>query len=148
MGFFAFSRANQALPSAAEDLLTIIPASSRQFEIIEISLVGLGTASDAGEVQLARSTGGTTGGGALTARPLRFSQIVFGGTNFTTWTSQPTVTEILLDIGVNANGGAYRWIRVPGVNLIFVQGDTRDQASFRVNVSGPSVAFHTHVEEY
>ena len=148
MAFYSFSRSNVALPAITDDLLTIITATARMFEVTEVSLGGLGTASNAGELQVARSTGGATGGGALVGRPLRENSAVFGGTNFTTWSTQPTLGVVLLLIPVNANGGLYRWVRVPGVNVLFNDDDTEAQCSFRPSVTGPTVSFHTIVEEW
>jgi hypothetical protein len=147
-GFYSLSRSNVALPASTDDFLTIIPAASRQFELIETSLGGMATTSAAGELAAGRSSGGTTPGGAVTAQPLREKQAAAGFTNATTWAAQPTLGPILLRIPVNANGGLYRWVRVPGMNILFVAGDTNPQLSFRPASGTPTVSFHALVEEF
>lgn len=147
-GFYSLSRNNTALPASTNDFLTIIPASSRQFQLIEVSLAGMDTASAANSLQVARSTAGTTGGAAVTAQPLREKQAAAGFTNFTTWSVQPTLGPILLLIEVNANGGLYRWVRPPGMDLLFVAGDTNAQLSFRPITGTSLVSFHAIVEEF
>lgn len=147
-GFYSLSRSNTALPASTNDFLTILPATARTFRVIEISVGGMATASAANELQLARSSAGTTPGGAVTAQPLQEAQAAAGFTNATTWAAQPTIGPVLLRIPVNANGGLYRWVRPPGVDHVFVDGDTNEQASFRPAVGTSAVSFHTIVEEY
>jgi hypothetical protein len=146
-GFYSLSRASAAL-STTNDHLTIIPAASRTFDLIEVSIGGLGTASAANVLLTSRSSGGTGGGGAVTAQPLREAQAAFGGTNFTTWAMQPTLGPTLLRLPVNANGGIYRWVRPPGMVTTFIAGNTNPQLSFRSETGTSSISFHTIVEEF
>jgi hypothetical protein len=146
-GFFSLSRSNVAL-STTNDLVTVIPATARTFDLIEVSVGGMGTASAANELQAARSAGGNTPGGALTAQPLREAQAAAGFTNATTWTTQPTLGPVLLRLPVNANGGIYRWVRPPGQVITFIDSNTNEQLSFRSAVGTSNVSFHTIVEEF
>jgi len=146
-GFYSLSRSNVAL-STTNDHLTILPAATRTFDLIETSVGGMGTASAANELQVARSSGGTGGGGAVTAQPLREAQAAAGFTNFTTWAMQPTLGPVLLRLPVNANGGIYRWVRPPGQVITFIAGNTNPQLSFRSAVGTSSVSFHAIIEEF
>ena len=147
MGFYSLSRTNTAL-STTNDFLTVIPATTRTFDLIEVSLGGMGTASAANELQVARSTGGTTSGGAVTAQPLREAQAAAGFTNATTWTMQPTLGPVLLRLPCNANGGIYRWVRPPGQVITFVDGNTNEQLSLRSATGTSSISLHLILEEF
>jgi hypothetical protein len=146
-GFFSLSRSNVAL-STTNDFLTIIPATARTFDLIEVSVGGIGTASAANELQIARSSGGNTPGGAVTAQPLREAQAAAGFTNATTWTTQPTLGPVLLRLPVNANGGIYRWVRPPGQVITFIDSNTNEMLSARSAVGTSSVSVHIIVEEF
>lgn len=147
-GMFSFVR-DSVTPTAGSDLLTVIPATSRQFELIEASVGGMGTTSSANSVQIGRSQGGTTGGGALTPRPHREKQAAFAGTNFTTWAAQPTfLGDGLVLLPYNGNGGLYRWVRIPGDTIQFVDGDTDEQMSVRQKAGTAPVSMHVMVEEF
>lgn len=147
MGFYSLSRSNVAL-NTSNDLLTIIPASSRQVDLIEATVGGMGTASAANELGVHRSSGGTTPGGAVTAQPAREAQAAAGFTNATTWAAQPTLGPVLFRMPVNANGGILRKVRVPGQNWTFIAGNTNPQISFRSIVGTSNVTFETIVEEF
>lgn len=145
MGFYSLSRSNTALPASTNDFITIIGAAARTFRLIEASIGGMGTASAANELAIGRSTNGTTSGGAVTNVPLQVNQVAAGFTNATTWTTQPTLGNVLLRLPVNANGGLYRWVRPPTVDYVFL---TTDQASFRPATGTSTVSFHATVEEF
>ena len=123
MGYYSLSRSNTALPASTNDFLTVIGAASRTFRLIEVSIGGMGTASAANELAVARSTNGTTSGGAVTNVPLQVNQVASGFTNATTWTTQPTLGNVILRIPVNANGGLYRWVRPPTIDFVFLTTD-------------------------
>lgn len=101
---------NNITPTAGNDIMTIISAASRRIRLTEVTVSGRGTSSAAQQIEFGRSTGGTTGGGALT--PSKYDhqdQPAAVSTVDTTWSVQPTLdthTEIL---GFNALGGAFRW---------------------------------------
>lgn len=148
-GLYTLMRDNFTQPASTDDILTVIPASSRQFELVEISIGGMGTASAANSTAVLKSSGGTTGGGALTVRAHRQSQAAFAGTNFTTWSAQPSAdADACVLVPWNANGGLYRWVRIPGDNIIFIAGDTKPQMSIRGKTGTSSMSLHVMVEEF
>jgi hypothetical protein len=142
--YFALARSSFALSTAA-DALTIIGASNRRLYIVEISFSGLGTVSAANEVLVSRSTGGTTGGGAITAAKMFDNSAAAAFTNFTTWSAVPTLTGTgLLRLGVNANGGVYRWVARPGSEIELV---STEQVSIRPVSGSSNVGLHVLVCE-
>lgn len=110
-------------------MMTVIPASSRKIWLIEVSLCGMGSASAPNELGVYRSTAGTTGGGAITASKFCTDAPTAGSTVDTTWSVQPTLGQKVLALGVNANGGIYRWVARPGEEIEFRQAV--DQISLR-----------------
>lgn len=148
MGMYTLSRSNLALPVSTDDLLTIIPATNRSFDLIEASIGGMGTVSAAGELQVARSNGGVTPTVPVAHEPHREAQAAAALSSATTWGTQPTLGDVIARLTVNANGGVYRWIRLPGQIITFSDGDTDKNLSFRAAVGTPVVSFHTIVEEF
>lgn len=142
-GFFTLSRTNVAL-STTNDVLTIVGASARTLRLWEVAITGMGTASAANELQVARSTTGTTPSAGVTAVPTLTNQVAAGFTNATAWVAQPTLGNIFLRLGVNANGGVYRWVTPPA--MLFLTVGT-EQLSFRSAVGTSNVSFHVIVEE-
>lgn len=126
MATYTVSRDNAA-QSTASDFMTIIPATNHSLQIIEVSVCGMGTASAANSLGVYRSTGGATGGGAITPTPVgRISSSIppaSGTVVNTTWTTQPTLGGLLLALGVNSNGGIYRWVARPGEEILCVAAD-------------------------
>lgn len=104
MSTYYVTRASSAL-STTNDTLTIVGAANRTIKIKRITIGGLGTASASNVVQVARSTGGTTGGGAQTANPMTTGAGATACVVNTTWSAQPTLTSVLDRVPVNANGG-------------------------------------------
>lgn len=143
-GYYSVSRSNTALSTTA-DFLAVVGAVTHSFRIHEVSVGGMGTASAANELAVARSAGGNTAGGGITPSPLRPSQAAAGFTAATTWTTIPSVTAVLLRLPVNANGAIFRWVAKPGTELEFVG---TDQASYRPIVGSSNVTMHTLVEEF
>lgn len=142
-GFYSLSRSNVALSTTA-DSVTIICAASRRLRLVEVSIGGMGTASAANELSVARSTGGTTGSAALTAAPLLTDQAAAALSNFTAWVAQPTLGNVLLRLPVNANGGVYRWVARPGSEI---ELRNSEQLSLRSAVGTSNVSFFALVEE-
>lgn len=137
MATYTVTRSNFAL-STSSDAMTIIPATNHSLYIIEVSVGGMGTASAANELGVYRSTGGTTGGGAITPTPVgRISSTnppASGTVVNTTWSAQPTLGGLVVSLPVNANGGIYRWVARPGEEILAVASD---EISLRA-VSGSS----------
>jgi hypothetical protein len=144
MALFALTRSNFAL-NTANDSLTLIAAANRRLIIHEVSLVGLGTASAANEIVLSRSTGGTTPGGAITAEELEADGGAAAFTNATTWSAQPALSGTgILRLGVNANGGVYRWVSKSRTEIILRNSE---QVSIRSAVGTSNMGMHVIVEE-
>lgn len=144
MATYSFQVSNSALSTTA-DTMTIIPPSARRIKLIEVSVCGMGTASAANEVGVYRSTGGTTGGGAITAAKFSTDAPTAGSTVNTTWSAQPTLGTKVLALGINANGGIYRWVARPGEEIEFRQAV--DQCSIRSAVGTSAVSLFVVIEE-
>lgn len=106
---YKVNRASTALSTTA-DFFTIIAPSTASLIIRDITVTGGATASAYNEILVQRSTGGATGGGAITPAPTHPSFAAAGFTVNTTWGTQPTLTAnaVIDRIGVNANGGGVR----------------------------------------
>jgi hypothetical protein len=142
--YFALARSSFALSTAA-DALTLIGAAGRRLYVVEISVAGLGTVSAANDIAVQRSTGGTTGGGAITAAKMFDGSAAAAFTNFTTWSAVPTLTGTgLLRFGVNANGGIYRWVARPGEEI---ELNGTEQLSIRPISGSSNVNLHVVVCE-
>jgi hypothetical protein len=95
-------------------------------------------------VVMARSSSGTTGGGAITPGPNDPGSAAASFSAYTTWSAQPTLGQVLWRFGVNANGGASKRETPPGMSFFVPAGG---QISFR-SVSGTSnVVFSAQIEE-
>ncbi len=102
-------------PTAGNDILTVITAASRRARIVEVAVAGRGTSSAMQQIEVGRSTSGTTSGGNQT--PGKFDhtdQPAAVHTYATTWSVQPTLDAHSEVIGWNALGGANRWIPPKG----------------------------------
>lgn len=143
MPFYSFSASNVSL-NTSNDLITVIAGAAGRFKLHEVSLAGMGTVSAANEIAVARSSGGTTGGAAQTAIPLVTDSRSALSTNFTTWSVQPTLGNVILRLGVNANGGIYRWVAKPGEEP---EWRGSDQLSLRPSVGSSNISWHVVVEE-
>jgi len=142
--FYALARSSFAL-STVNDALTLIGASGRRLYVVEISLAGLGTVSAANEIGVFRSTAGTTGSAAVTVEEVITDTPAQGFTNFTAWSVQPTLTGSgILRLGVNANGGVYRWVARPGTEL---ELKSTEQLSIRGITGSSNLSMHVIVAE-
>jgi len=146
MGQYIVAR-DAVTPTGGQDVLTFISASSRRLRIKEISVVGRGSTSAAQQLQVGRSTGGTTGGGALTPDKFDHSdQAAAAMTVNTTWSAQPTLGAHYEVVGWNALGGPNRWVPPGGKGFEARNGE---QISIRAP-SGPTfqpVSISVVVEE-
>lgn len=100
--------------STTNDAVTLVAPSTRALKIWAIRLYGAGTASAFNEVAVARSSGGTTGGGGITPTPKSTLASASGISAFTTWSAQPTLGVVIERMGVNANGGIAAKVFPPG----------------------------------
>lgn len=106
-------------PTAGSDIITIVSPANRRARVVEVSVAGRGTTSAAQQVELARSTIGTSGGGALTPSKFEHSdQPAAASVVNTTWSVQPTIETHRIVMGFNALGGAFRWTAPQGKNAI------------------------------
>lgn len=109
MGIYTYSVSNTAM-NTSNDLMTLIAAANRRVQIVEVIVGGMGTTSAAGEVRVSRSTGGTTGGGALTGQKAHSDLPTAASTVNTTWSAQPSLSgDPIARIPVNQNGGLAIW---------------------------------------
>lgn len=147
MAVYTVSRSNVTL-NTSNDTMTIIGGASRRFRILEVSVSGMGATSAAAaalEVGVFLSTGGTTGGGALTPKKWDTNTANFSGTVNTTWAAQPTLSgDPYARIAFNAYGGIYRWVAPPNKELAFAG---TEQCSIRSVVGTASVTIHAVIEE-
>lgn len=110
---YTATRTSTAL-STTNDAMTIIAPGTRALKIWAIRIYGGLAASAYNEVLIARSTGGATGGGAITPTPKSTLSAAAGTTVNTTWTTQPTIGVTIERMGVNANGGIAAKVFPPG----------------------------------
>ena len=105
---FVIARDN-VLPTGGNDILTYISAASRRARVVSVKVGGRGSTSAAQQLQVGRSTGGTTPGGAITPNKYDHTdQPVAIGTTATTWAAQPTLDTNFEVLNFNAVGGADR----------------------------------------
>lgn len=116
MPLYTVTRTSTAL-STTNDLVTVIASSTKPLRVYIVDLKGMGTASAANEVLLSRSSGGTTGGGAITPSPVNVGSAAASFTVNTTWSVQPTIGVNLWRFGVNANGGIDKFVAIPGAEI-------------------------------
>jgi hypothetical protein len=94
-------------PTGGNDVVTIVSPANRRVRPVQIAITGNGTTSAAQRLLLARSTGGTTGGGAITPNKAdHIEQPTAAATVNTTWSGQPTIESNGVMLGWNALGGA------------------------------------------
>ena len=125
-------------PTAAQDCITVITAAGRRARLIEVQVTGQGTSSAAQRVLLARSTVGTTGGGAITPNKAEHTdQPAAASTVDTTWSVQPTIDANGVILGFNALGGINRWATQPGRPNGIIEARNGENISIRAP-SGPT----------
>jgi len=115
MALFSVTRTSSALSTSA-DTITIVASATKPLRILYVEASGMGTASAANEIVIARSSSGTTPGGAITASPLSGT----GSASFSAYTSYavaPTLGAVLHRLTVNANGGKDRFNPAPGLEI-------------------------------
>ncbi len=118
MGNRYIIKQNNVTPTAGNDIMTIVSATARRIRVVEVAVAGRGSSSAAQQIEVGRSTGGTTPGGTLT--PNKFDhtdQPAMASTVPTTWAAQPTIDTQTEVLGFNALGGANRWIPPKGAAI-------------------------------
>lgn len=108
MARYIYSRSNVAL-NTAQDLMTLIANANARCNLVEVIAGGMGTSGQANEIVISRSTGGSTGGGALTPQEGVADDPTAPLTVNTTWSTQPTLDSTTpYRIPFNNNGGVVR----------------------------------------
>lgn len=119
-----YSVVRSAALSTTADHMTFIAGSAAQIRILEIIFGGEATASAVNRIAVQRSTGGTTGGGAIT--PEKFNTRSPAATTVvdTTWAAQPTLSgNPALLKAINAFGGFVRWVAAPGEEIYLLNSE-------------------------
>lgn len=145
MPMYTVTRASAAL-STSSDLLTIVASATKPLRIYMVDFKGMGTSSAVNEVVMSRSTGGATGGNAVTPQPNSAGSGAASFQAFTTFsTTQPTLaTHPLWRFGVNANGAVDKFVALPGAEISVPVGG---QVSFRSTTGTSNVTLNVMVEE-
>lgn len=106
---------DQFVPTGGQDMITIVSASGRRVRLVALEIGGQGSSSAPQELRICRSTGGTTGGGAITPNKAEHSdQPAAVSTVNTTWSAQPAQDGNGPTVTWNALGGPNRWGTQPG----------------------------------
>lgn len=135
---------NNVTPNTANDLMTIIASANKAVRIKRIRVSGEATASTVMRTVIQRSTGGTTGGGALTPRPLSTTDPAAGSTVNTTWATQPTLSnDPIYNEGWNAFGGGFD-LTLDGREIYLVNSE---QLSIRNTVGTGVLDIDVELEE-
>ena len=143
MPLYTVSRTSSALSTTA-DSLTLVASSTKPLRVYVVSGVGMGTASAANEVAVARSSGGATPGGSITPAPINSGSGAASFAAYSSWSTYPTLGAVLWRLGINANGGIDKFNAIPGAEF---QVPASGQLSIR-SISGTSnVALSLLVEE-
>lgn len=142
-GIYTVNRAATAL-STSNDLATITAAAGKPLRIHLVDLSGQGAAAADNTVLVSRSTGGTTGSGAITPTPTDPGMPAAGFTVYTGWSAQPTLGVTLWRASVNALNGKDRFVAAPGTE-IFVPAS--GQVSIRSASGTSNVVLNMVVEE-
>jgi hypothetical protein len=104
-------------PTVGNDLITVLATAAVIFQVIDVLIGGMGTASAAQSVNVQRTTAGTTPT-SQTPSPTNPNSPAATVTASTGWSVQPTAGVILLSLPVNANGGVVRWLAAPGEEIL------------------------------
>lgn len=135
MGLRYVVKQQNVTPTAGNDILTIVSAANSRIRLVKVSVAGRGSSSAAQQIEFGRSTGGTTGGGAVTPSKYDSQDIpAAASTVDTTWAAQPTLDTNTEVLGWNALGGANQWsglTRGGSTNGIEVRNG--DNISFRAS---------------
>ena len=136
--------ANNVTPSAANDLVTIIASSGFPVRIKRIRCTGEASSSTVMRTVIQRSTGGTTGGGAVTPDKCNTSDGAANTVANTTWATQPTLSGTPhYNESWNAQGGGFDLV-LDGREIVL---RTAEQLSIRNIVGTGLMSFDVEIEE-
>lgn len=125
-------------PTGGNDVLTIVTASARRARLVDLQVGGQGGSSAAQRLLVGRSTGGTTGGGAITPNKAEHTeQPAAASTVNTTWSVQPTIDANAHVLTFNALGGPNKWQTQPGRPNGIIEARNGENISIRAP-SGPT----------
>lgn len=137
-------------PVGGQDLLTIVSASARRVRLVDVQIGGQGSSSAAQRIILARSSAGTTPGGAITPNKAEHSeQPAAASVVDTTWSVQPTIDTNGHVLTFNALGGPNKWQTQPGRPNGIIEARNGENISIRAP-SGPTyqaVSLSVTIEE-
>ena len=143
MPLYTVTRTSSALSTTA-DSITLVASSTKPLRVYIVSGVGMGTASAANEVVIARSTSGATPGGSITPSPINSGSSAASFAAYSSWSTYPTVGAVLWRLGINANGGVDKFNAIPGAEI---QVPVSGQLSIRSASGTSNVAWSILVEE-
>lgn len=142
MPLYSVSRARSAL-STTNDTITITASATKPLKVYMVKVAGAETSSGYNTVLLARSSGGTTGGGAITPNPMAGSSSA-SFTVATTWSAQPSLGAVMHRFAPNSNGGIDPFVAIPGGEISVPVGG---QLSLRSEVGTANVVVNMVIEE-
>ena len=129
---------NGVTTSVTDDSLTLVTAAAgvgSRIYIYEYFVGGINGSSAMSSNALARSTGGTTPGGAITPTPLDSnSSATLGFSAYTTWGvgTQPTLGTAFVDMPTfQGQGGQYKFFAAPDRPIVVGSGAAALNLSFR-----------------
>ena len=123
-------------PNTANDLLTLVSAANRRVKLKAISIFSHGTTASANQVVVSRSTGGTTGGGALVPQAVHADNPAASTVANTTWGAQPTLaTGSALTLDVGGNSGLNRLQSITGTEIEARNGENISIRPLNVGVN-------------
>jgi hypothetical protein len=135
---------NNVTPNTSNDLLTIIAPSGGPVRLKRVRATGEATSSTVMRTVIQRSTGGTTGGGAVTPEKVCPTDAAAGSTVNTTWSGQPTLSgNPHYNEGWNAFGGGFDLV-LDGREMII---EASAQVSIRNTVGTGTMDLDVEIEE-
>ncbi len=131
-------------PTLNQDIMTIIAPANKMIRIKRIRVSGEDTTSTAIRTVIQRSTGGITGGGAITPEKANSSDPAASMTINTTWATQPTLSGgAHYAESWNSFGGGFD-LTLDGRELYLVNSE---QLSIRNTVGAPKMSIAVEIEE-
>jgi hypothetical protein len=135
---------NNTTPTITNDLMTIISPSGKTVRVKRIRASGEATSSTAMRTVIQRSTGGTTGGGAITPDKQSNTDPSASTIVDTTWSAQPTLSSIPhYNESWNAFGGGFD-LTLDGREIYLSNGD---QLSIRNTIGTGLMSMDVEIEE-
>lgn len=135
---------NNVTPNVANDLITLIAATGHPVRIKRVRCSGESTVSTAMRTVIQRSTGGTTGAGAITPEKTNTGDNAATTVVDTTWVAQPTVSgNPLYNESWNSFAGGFD-LTLDGREIYLVG---TEQVSIRNTVGTGTLSIDLEIEE-